>query len=677
MHVTILTHCMRTLAAALGAAAAIVLAFAVAGAAAADHDDSTHFQAESMAHGSFAEVVSESTAFDGKALRYADPGRATRSVTLPSEGERVVIRARNGSASRSSVGLRVLVDGKVVGEKVISSTSYAYYSFDTTVPEGARKVGVEGYSLGGKDRAFLDNVRLVHRPPPPDDDNDGVPNAGDNCPTVPNANQANNDADGSGDACDADDDNDGRPDADDFAPFDGQVQDPPDTTPPAQVAPFTQSPANAITTSSTTFAWSPVEPGATYVCKLDAAGVYTPCESPHALTNLSNGSHTFTVKAVDAADNIGPDRSGTFAVDVPAAWSCNGTHLRPGADLDDAVAANPSGTFCVHKGDYILSKTVTLNGGKILGEPGTVQQRGPAVDPDPIVKVTDGNNNLSRLFTVSGSGSRMEYLDISGATGLYDPTKTPSTCANWGEFSNRCPRAGTGVAIASGQADGSNVFHRLEIHHNESIGVGSLTGTFTESDVHHNGSNQDFWGFEAAGLKAVDEGVVARSFVHDNGANGIWCDAGCDNVSSMQNGWWVHDNLVVNNRRWGIRYEHSPKWLPDNQTVTNTNALIERNLVAGNGADNRGGVSVHDAQNGTVKNNTFGPMSVAGIAYPGNRGGEAIEFGWEKTRSDRTDLWNARAEGNALNGEHINGCGMTDTNSTPGGVLVFCSGNTP
>jgi hypothetical protein len=166
---------MRTLAAALGAAAAIVLAFAVAGAAAADHDDSTHFQAESMAHGSFAEVVSESTAFDGKALRYADPGRATRSVTLPSEGERVVIRARNGSASRSSVGLRVLVDGKVVGEKVISSTSYAYYSFDTTVPEGARKVGVEGYSLGGKDRAFLDDVRLVHRPPPPDDDNDGVP----------------------------------------------------------------------------------------------------------------------------------------------------------------------------------------------------------------------------------------------------------------------------------------------------------------------------------------------------------------------------------------------------------------------------------------------------------------------------------------------------------------------
>jgi hypothetical protein len=36
-----------------------------------------------------------------------------------------------------------------------------------------------------------------------------------------------------------------------------------------------------------------------------------------------------------------------------------------------------------------------------------------------------------------------------------------------------------------------------------------------------------------------------------------------------------------------------------------------------------------------------------------------------------------QGEGNALNGEHINGCGMTDTNSTPGGVLVFCSGNTP
>jgi PA domain-containing protein/thrombospondin type 3 repeat protein len=42
-----------------------------------------------------------------------------------------------------------------------------------------------------------------------DDDNDNVDDANDNCPFTENADQANNDGDSEGDACDADDDNDG------------------------------------------------------------------------------------------------------------------------------------------------------------------------------------------------------------------------------------------------------------------------------------------------------------------------------------------------------------------------------------------------------------------------------------------------------------------------------------
>jgi hypothetical protein len=59
-----------------------------------------------------------------------------------------------------------------------------------------------------------------------DDDSDGVPNTLDNCPSNANTNQADADADGLGDECDADDDDDSLPDASDSCPvlaedFDG------------------------------------------------------------------------------------------------------------------------------------------------------------------------------------------------------------------------------------------------------------------------------------------------------------------------------------------------------------------------------------------------------------------------------------------------------------------------
>ena len=52
-----------------------------------------------------------------------------------------------------------------------------------------------------------------------DTDTDGVANIDDNCPLIPNADQANNDADAQGDACDLDDDNDSVNDGIDNCPF--------------------------------------------------------------------------------------------------------------------------------------------------------------------------------------------------------------------------------------------------------------------------------------------------------------------------------------------------------------------------------------------------------------------------------------------------------------------------
>ena len=51
-----------------------------------------------------------------------------------------------------------------------------------------------------------------------DDDNDGIPDERDNCPGVANSNQADFDGDGFGDVCESDDDNDGVLDAEDSCP---------------------------------------------------------------------------------------------------------------------------------------------------------------------------------------------------------------------------------------------------------------------------------------------------------------------------------------------------------------------------------------------------------------------------------------------------------------------------
>jgi hypothetical protein len=86
------------------------------------------------------------------------------------------------------------------------------------------------------------------------------------------------------------------------------------TAPTASVDSAPASPTNATTAL---FTFSASEPGSTFACRLDGGG-YLPCSSPKAYVGLSAGSHTFDVRATDAAGNSGSPASASWTIDLTA-----------------------------------------------------------------------------------------------------------------------------------------------------------------------------------------------------------------------------------------------------------------------------------------------------------------------------------------------------------------------
>ncbi len=85
-----------------------------------------------------------------------------------------------------------------------------------------------------------------------------------------------------------------------------------DNTAPA--APSITSGPSGTTAGNDTFAWTG-ESGATFQCRLDG-GTYTACTSPQSLGALADASHTYDIRAVDRAGNIGAVVTRTWTVDA-------------------------------------------------------------------------------------------------------------------------------------------------------------------------------------------------------------------------------------------------------------------------------------------------------------------------------------------------------------------------
>src|SRR5207247_1669164 len=77
------------------------------------------------------------------------------------------------------------------------------------------------------------------------------------------------------------------------------------------------APPALSTSSSASFSFTATEAGSSFACRLDS-GAFTPCVSPRSYSALGFGSHSFQVRATDAAGNTDPTpASYTWTVGFP------------------------------------------------------------------------------------------------------------------------------------------------------------------------------------------------------------------------------------------------------------------------------------------------------------------------------------------------------------------------
>ncbi|HBI24599.1 MAG TPA: hypothetical protein DDX84_10455, partial [Nitrospiraceae bacterium] len=142
---------------------------------------------------------------------------------------------------------------------------------------------------------------------------------------------------------------------------------------------ITNQPSNLSNSASATFEFTSTESNSIFQCQLDNSG-YSACISPKSYSGLTDGSHTFYVKATDTAGNTDPTpetytwtvdtispitttspKGGSFTSAQSVTLSCNdGTGSGCNKTYYTTDGTNPTTSSAVYAGPISISATATL-----------------------------------------------------------------------------------------------------------------------------------------------------------------------------------------------------------------------------------------------------------------------------------------------------------------------------
>jgi parallel beta-helix repeat protein/predicted outer membrane repeat protein len=375
----------------------------------------------------------------------------------------------------------------------------------------------------------------------------------------------------------------------------------PDTTPPETT--IDSGPEPVTVETDATFTFSSNEEGATFECSLNGV-TYTACVSPAELTNLAVQSHTFRVRAVDAAGNEDASPAEyTWEVTaglVPTVVGC-------GQVVTQSILVLNSLAGCTDNGLVVGANKITidLGGNTIGGAPGELNA---GVLIDGFDQVTIRNGTVQQfgygvLLTAGASGNLLTDLELQ-----LNPIAGVSFAGASGNTLRGSSFAGNGDAVQLIDGAQANLVRGNDIA--GSVGLGIALITANSNRVEDNT-------IAGSGDQAIELLTSSNNRLTGNSISGSSDQAFVLEEESNDN--YVANNLVVGSEAGIIvALSHRNQLIDNRVTGSSDNGITlddaNDNLLRGNDLRfNTGGIAVGGSLRNRLEANNVSNIDGSGI----------------------------------------------------------------